>query len=245
MDELRADLSDEVAVAIRKLRKLSRGKRGVPKLSYRFTLDELDAAGGEGWLAPLRPAPPEAILELLDVVRSGTSLGAVAAAGILFFSFHKQRRTLPLPTLALPMLALFQEMRDTPEAKRRERWLSPKNEVKPRGDSWAWIESHLVAYGARLEPVLLEQALAGVEAGTSPAAFWILADQVTFGKGLAQTTYESFEKLLNDVQQNPRAYDKKSLVGLDEVYRRSDPMDSPRRPPLWHEAAERLAGSEG
>ena len=235
------NLSDEAVVAIRTLRKLGRGKRGVRELSRRFTLAELDAAGGEGWLAPLRPAPAEAVRELLDVVRNGTSLGAVAAAGVLFESFHKQRRKLPLTTVALPMLALFQEMCDTPEAKRAERWLSAKNELKPRGDSWAWIQSHLVAYGTRLEPLLVEQALAGVEAGSSPAVFWILADQVTFGKGLSDETYASFDKLLDEVERNPNAYTQEGLAGLDEVYRRSDPTDSPRRPQRWSELMKRVS----
>jgi hypothetical protein len=208
---------------------------------YEPELDDLAHLGPDGWLDAIIVAGPQVAPRLLAISEHEPPHRALLAAVLLYHAVRKHRKALPLSAVALPLYRLCEQGNRDLEARNRGeqsdavRWVGGLS-IRPRGDLWEWLTSHVGEYGDRLEPWLAQRVQHDWAERTSSLAFSFLDSLAVDRGGLAPETHAKLmtvaEQLTSAPPDDRGSFDPVALVRLYELHAlRPHVVDDP--PACW------------
>lgn len=221
--------NDEIKKAIDTLRNMSANGQKVKRLfkGGLVKFDDVKYLRDGEWLHALLNSQEETFSDLVDIIINGNNCNGVIAAVILDKVSMSSWKSIPLSTIAIPLLDSHHK-----NWTKNRNWMSGKFKISPKGDKGDWGWWIIMGHGNRLEPLLCQRIKDKISQQIFPPyELSFLSSLFAFHDNLSPKTYEFLYTIINDIIKRPDYYEGWFEFGyLKDVFRE---CNSKNRPSNW------------
>lgn len=193
--------NDEIKKAIDTLKIMSANGQKVKRLfkGGLVKFDDVEDLRDGEWLYVLLNSQEETFSDLVDIIINGNNCNGVIAAVILDKVSMSSWKSVPLSTIAIPLLDSLHE-----NWTKNRNWISRKFKISPKGDKEEWAWWIIMGHGNRLEPLLCQRIKDKVSQQIfAPHELSLLGSLIAFHQDLSPNTYEFLYNIVDDVIRRP------------------------------------------